>query len=204
MIIIGLCGSSGSGKGYVCKKFSRHGVGFIDTDLVYRENVLVNQNCIKELVESFGSGILENGSVDKKRLAAMVFEGDGAQERLSTLNRITHKYIKIETELLISQYEKEGFLAVLIDAPVLFESGFDKMCHVTVCVTAPYEEKLERIINRDGISREKAAARLKSQMSDRELKEKCTFALDNTNGADLEGQIVSMLNNLKNVNKLRR
>ena len=78
MIIIGLCGSSGSGKGYVCREFSSHGVAFIDTDRVYREAVLVNQDCVNELLKFFGSGILENGAVSKARLASMVFEGEGA------------------------------------------------------------------------------------------------------------------------------
>lgn len=193
MVIIGLCGSSGAGKGYVCEKFARYGVGFIDTDLVYRERVLVNPSCVNELVSSFGYGILENGYVSKKRLAAIVFEGEGFEKRLSTLNQITHKYIRIETDLLIAFHRENGFSAVLVDAPVLFESGFDKMCDVTVCVTAPYGEKLDRIMKRDGISREKAEARLCAQLSDDILREKCTYELDNTNGADLDGQILSIL-----------
>lgn len=197
MIIIGLCGSSGSGKGYVSKKFSQYGVGFIDTDLVYRERVLVNRDCINELVDSFGDGILENGLVSKKRLASIVFEGEGARARLDTLNRITHKYIKIETEALLASHLENGYSAVLVDAPVLFESGFDKMCHVTVCVTAPYEEKLARIMQRDIITEEKAEARLKSQLSDTELRERCTFEIDNKNGADLTIQILSILEKLK-------
>lgn len=196
MIIIGLCGSSGSGKGYVCNKFARFGVAFIDTDKVYRENVLVNQNCINELVEYFGVGILEDGKVSKRRLASIVFEGEGAQAKLAKLNSITHKYIKIETDSLLQGFERDGFFAVLIDAPVLFESGFDRMCDVTLCVTAPYEEKLARIMKRDRISKEKAVARLNSQLSDKELRKRCTYEIDNTDGCDLEGQIISVLKDL--------
>lgn len=197
MVIIGLCGSSGSGKGYVCERFFHHGVGFIDTDLVYRERVLVNRDCVDELVNSFGNGILENGCVNKKRLATMVFEGEDASARLQMLNQITHKYIKIETEALISFHREKGFPAVLVDAPVLFESGFDKMCHVTLCVTAPYEEKIARIVKRDGTTKEKAQARLQAQISDAELRKMCTFEIDNKNGSDLEAQIVSILEKLK-------
>ena len=68
-----------------------------------------------------------------------------------TVNTVITLRLRIETELMVSQFEKEGYLAVLIDAPVLFESGFDKMCDVTLCVTAPMEEKLARIMKRDGI-----------------------------------------------------
>jgi len=196
MLIIGLCGSSGSGKGYVSRLFAKHGVAFIDTDLVYRERVLSSKACVDELVCSFGSEILEKGLVSKKRLAKIVFEGEGASLRLKKLNEITHKYIKIETEALIAKYGCEGYGAVIVDAPVLFESGFDKMCHVTVCVTAPHEEKVQRITERDGITKEKALARLSAQLSDPELRKRCTYEIDNENGKDVEGQIVSILRDL--------
>jgi len=115
MLIIGLCGSSGSGKGYVSRLFAKHGVAFIDTDLVYRERVLSSKACVDELVCSFGSEILEKGLVSKKRLAKIVFEGEGASLRLKKLNEITHKYIKIETEALIAKYGCEGYGAVIVD-----------------------------------------------------------------------------------------
>ena len=196
MLIIGLCGSSGSGKGYVCRLFAKHGVAFIDTDLVYRENVLTSKACVDELVKNFGNGILENGLVSKKHLAKIVFEGEGSSSRLKRLNEITHKYIKIETERLITRYEGEGYGVTIIDAPVLFESGFDNLCHVTVCVTASHEDKLTRIMERDGITKEKAQARLSAQLSDPELRKRCTYEIDNQNGKDVEGQIVSILREL--------
>lgn len=196
MLIIGLCGSSGSGKGYVCRAFATHGVAYIDTDLVYRERVLSSSGCVGELTKEFGNEILENGAVSKPRLAKIVFEGEGASARLGRLNEITHKYIRIETDALVSKYKEEGYSAVLIDAPVLFESGFDKMCDVTVCVTATQEEKLERIMDRDGITKEKAQARLSAQLSDPELRKRCTYEIDNSHGSDVEGQIVSILKGL--------
>lgn len=196
MIIIGLCGTSGSGKGYACLKFAKRGVAYIDTDLVYRQEVLTDSCCVSELVEYFGCGILENGLVSKRLLASIVFESQDASAKLGKLNEITHKYIKIKTTEHMREYERKGCCAVLIDAPVLFESGFDSMCDVTICVTAPYEEKLERIVKRDGISKEKAQARLKAQLSDCELRKRCTYELDNTNGCDLEGQIDFILKDL--------
>ena len=196
MVIIGLCGNSGSGKGYVSSGFAKYGVAFIDTDLVYREEVLTDECCVAELCESFGYGILENGMVSKKRLAASVFEGEGASLRLSRLNEITHKYIKVKTDFYVGKYRDEGYSAVLIDAPVLFESGFDKMCDVTLCVTASLEEKLERIMKRDGITKEKAQARLDAQLPQDELVKRCTYSIDNSLGADVDGQIKAILKDL--------
>ena len=197
MKIIGLCGSSGAGKGYLCSLFARYGVGCIDTDRVYREICLASPACIKELTDYFGTDILTDGAVDKKKLAAVVFEGDNSEADLKALNRITHKYIKIETDRLVSEHEAKGYSGVLIDAPVLFESGFDAMCHATVCIVAPLEEKLNRIVKRDNISCEKALARLGSQLSDEELISRCTYAIDNSAGADLDSQIISVLKGLE-------
>ncbi len=196
MIIIGLCGTSGSGKGYVCAKFAKRGVAYIDTDLVYRQEVLTDGCCVNELIDFFGNGILENGAVSKKLLAAIVFESQNAESKLVKLNEITHKYIKIKTVGHMAEYEKQGYRAVLIDAPVLFESGFDSMCSATICVTAPYDSKLERIMKRDGISKEKAEARLGAQLSDCELRKRCTYEIDNTNGCDLDSQIDTILKDL--------
>ncbi len=194
MKIIGLSGSSGSGKGYVSLVFSKFGVPAIDTDRVYREvTTKKGTACLCELVSEFGEQILDtNGELDRKALASIVFEGDGSRARLEKLNKIAHKYIKIDTEKILSEYEKEGKLAVIIDAPVLFESGFDKMCDFTVCVVAPYELKLERIISRDKITKEKAEARLKNQLSDDELISLSTYQIDNSN-CEIETQIKNIL-----------
>lgn len=196
MIVVGLCGSSGSGKGYVGKKFEKYGVVSIDTDKVYRDICLLLPSCVNELTDYFGMGILKNGFVDRSALATIVFEGKNAKEDLKCLNEITHKYIKAETEKLIGMYAKEGYKAVLVDAPVLFESGFDKICHVTVCVTAPTDEKIERIIKRDEITEEKAIARISKQLSDENLKSRCTYTIDNSNGSNIDSQIISILKDL--------
>lgn len=197
MTVIGLCGSSGSGKGYACQIFSLRNVAYIDTDRVYREEVLSDPLCINELTGFFGNCILENGAVSKKRLATLVFEGKDSEKRLARLNEITHKYIKVKTLELISDFEKQGYAAVLVDAPVLFESGFDKICDVTVCVTAPIETKIERIMKRDSITREKAIARLSSQLDDRDLRARCTYEIDNSGTQDVTGQIISILKDLR-------
>lgn len=197
MLIIGVCGTSGSGKGYVCKKFEKHGVYHIDTDKVYRECSLKSAECQKELTDYFGNDIFDNGLLNSRVLAARVFEGEGKEQRLNMLNSITHKYIKIDTERIIDECRKGGYSAVLVDAPVLFESGFDGMCDATICITAPYEMKVERIMKRDGITREKAEARLKTQLSDNELRQRCTYEIDNTDGCDTDSQIISVLKGLK-------
>ena len=201
MIKIGVCGSSGSGKGYICKLFSTYGYKWIDTDKVYRDLATPKSECVKELKEYFGNTILNSdGSLNRKELSKCVFEGENAKENLDTLNKITHFHIRKETERIIMESEQNGYKGVLVDAPVLFESGFDKMCDATICVTAPTSLKLERIIKRDNISMEKALFRISSQLSDDELREKCTYEIDNSEGANIEEQIASIIASLNKNN----
>ena len=198
MIKIGICGSSGSGKGYVCKLFSTYGYKWIDTDRVYRDLATPRSQCVSELKEYFGESILNSdGSLNRRELSKCVFEGEGSKEKLKQLNKISHYHIRKETERIIKECEKNGYHGALIDAPVLFESGFDSLCDITVCVTAPSELKLERIMMRDGISLEKALARINSQLTDNELREKCDYEIDNSQGADVEKQILEILSKLK-------
>jgi dephospho-CoA kinase len=191
MKIIGLCGSSGSGKGYISMLFNKYGVLSIDTDRVYRETTTKKgSECLLELTKEFGNSILkEDGTLYRPALAEIVFSD---REKLNKLNEITHKHIKKDTQALLEMYEGEGARAVIIDAPVLFESGFDKMCDFTVCVTSPTERKIDRIMTRDQITREQALARLNSQKTDSELIELATYQIDNS-GKELTSQITSIL-----------
>ena len=200
MKVIGICGSSGSGKGYVCKLLEKYGLFHIDTDKLYREKTArAGSKCLEELVESIGNIILdENGELNKKELSKIVFEGEGCSQRLFLLNKITHKYILIDTQELIEEQRKKGARGVLIDAPVLFESGFNRICDVTLCVVAPSVEKVQRIIKRDGITMEKAISRLNAQISDEKLIHLCDMYIYNSNEADLKVQIDKIIDKLIN------
>ena len=121
MIKIGICGSSGSGKGYVCKLFSTYGYKWIDTDRVYRDLATPKSECVKELKEYFGTSILNpDGSLNRKELSKSVFEGENSKERLNQLNKITHFYIQRETERIIKvKVEKSRGTNSL--RPIMFE-----------------------------------------------------------------------------------
>lgn len=199
MIVIGLCGTSGSGKGYICNKFKKHGIEYIDTDKVYATKIVaVGSACLNELRMFFGKDILnDDGSLNKQRLSTKVFEGANASQHLKVLNTITHKYIKTDVENTLEQNRQNGVWATLVDAPVLFESGFDSMCDVTLCITAPQELKIERIIKRDKISRTKALARIQSQLTDERLRELCTYEIINDDKTELDEQISKIVEELR-------
>lgn len=198
MLIIGLCGGTGSGKGYVCKLLEKHNIACIDTDRLYREvTVKRGKPCLSELSKEFGSVILDaSGELDRASLASIVFSSGNTKR----LNEITHKYIKQDTLALIDKYKKEQKKAVVIDAPVLFESGFDKLCDYTICVIASYESRLKRILARDNITEEKAKKRMDSQLKNEELIALCDFQIENEGKSDLDGQIIQILDKLNLLN----
>ena len=194
MIKIGLCGSSGAGKGHVSSIFKKHDVEYIDTDNTYMKIATPHSPCLNEICTFFGDEILNpDGTLNKTSLAKRVFEGENSSQRLKLLNRITHKYIRHDVERTMAELEKKGCPAVIIDAPVLFESGFDELCDVTVCVTAPTELKIQRIIKRDKISEKKAIARIESQLPDERLRELCDYEIKNDGKSDLKEQVSTVL-----------
>ena len=184
-IVIGLCGRSGAGKSYVSKLFASEGIPSVDTDAVYREMTSSPSDgklsdCMKELVAEFGDGILsEDMSLNRRALADAVFSDNG-KAMLSKLNEITHRHILSETDKRLAVFCEEGYTAAIVDAPLLFESGYDKKCDYIMVATAPEDVLVERIISRDGVEREHAEKRLKAQLSESEIVSRADFVI-NTN-----------------------
>ena len=180
MKVIGLCGGSGSGKGSVCEIFSELSVPSIDTDLVYREMTSADSPCIRELRREFGDGIVNSdGSLNRGMLRALVFSSADSETNRHKLNTITHRFILHETRRIISEQAKRGAPAIIVDAPLLYESGFDRECDVTVCVIADENIRVSRIVARDGISEDDARKRIAGQISNEELIRRADFVIDN-------------------------
>ena len=193
--IIGITGRSGAGKGVACEIFRKHGIPAIDTDAVYHEILSAKGACTDELSATFGSEILDqNGLVERKKLAARVFGQENTPSLLHSLNGITHKYIMAKTRDIVQVHRQNGVRAVLIDAPQLFEAGVEKECDLTLGVIAPDALCVERIMARDGISRENAEKRLAAQHDNSYFRRHCTAVVENSaSKADLEAQICQFL-----------
>ncbi len=199
MLTIGLCGGSGSGKGFVSAEFKKYGIPSIDTDALYRQMTTKNGICTSELARAFGEEILSpDGSVDRVKLSKLVFCGENSSENKRILEKITHKAILDEVRRILSCYASSPDRppAVLVDAPLLFESGFDKECQLTVCVICDTDTRLRRIISRDGITKERAMARILAQISDDKLSSMCDFTIVNDGIADTCEQVKVIVNNI--------
>lgn len=194
MKVIGITGPIGSGKSYVGDIFEEYGFARIDTDKVYHGLISKYTDTVKELKNEFGKEIVrDDGSVDRKKLGEIVFSD---KEKLLRLNKITHKYVHIETTRLIEEYRAKSYRAVIVEVPLMFESGFDKMCDEVVCVVADDDVRTERIVKRNGISEKDAKNRIKNQKDNNFYIEKSTIVVYNNGKEDIRAQIEALINKM--------
>ena len=146
MKIIGITGGSGSGKTTLLRAVEKRGGLCIDCDALYHRLLQTDAGLLRALAERFPAAFL-GGGLNCKALGELVFSDSVA---LQELNRITHQAVCREVERLLASSDAE---LAAIDAIALFESGLCSLCDLTVAVTAPEEVRIERLVGRDGISR---------------------------------------------------
>ena len=179
--VYGLTGQTGSGKGYIGRILSESGTAVIDTDALARQAVR-SPEVIRKLKAEFGEDIFSGEVLNRAELARRAFSDD---ERTKALNAITHPEITRLTLEAIHEAEKAGAKAAAIDAPVLFESPLTALCDKIICVTAPEDIRLSRIIERDGITREDALLRLRAQRDAEYYKSKSDIVIVNDGNTDV-------------------
>ncbi len=174
-MILGITGGSGCGKTTLLKCIGEQGGVVLDCDAIYHR--LLREPGLPERIGAAFPGAMEQGGLDRRKLADLVFHDP---EALETLNRLTHGAVR---EAVLQRLAEKPPLAA-IDAIALFESGLAELCDVTVAVTAPVEVRVRRLMARDGISRERALARIRAQHEDEWFRSRCTHALENTGSLD--------------------
>lgn len=170
-MIIGITGGTGCGKTALLNVVRDLGGLVLDCDAIYHELLQTDKQLLKDIETRF-PGTVENGQLQRKKLGSIVFNDPAA---LKDLNEITHGAVKAE---VIRRLAVSPKLAA-IDAIGLFESGLDKLCKLTVAVTAPREVRVARLMARDQISREYAEARIDAQPAPEEFIRRCDRHLEN-------------------------
>ncbi|SCU96740.1 LAFA_0G07844g1_1 [Lachancea sp. 'fantastica'] len=201
MLVIGLTGGIACGKSTVSERLEKsYHIPIIDADKVAREIVEPNRDAYKRVVRYFGDKvpdlILEDGSLNRPALGKHVFAN---HSDLKVLNGITHPAVRFEIlkQILLS-YVKGKKMCVL-DVPLLFESGLDKFCGVTVTVVCKQDTQIERIRSRaPQISEEEAKNRIKAQMTQEERTRRSDYILENDSSPEfLFGQVQSLIGKIK-------
>ena len=188
-MIIGITGGTGCGKTTLLDMIRDQGGLVLDCDAIYHELLKTDKAMLTAIADRF-PGTVTDGTLDRKKLGAIVFSD---AEALQDLNRITHAAVKQE---VLRQLESAPDLAA-IDAIGLFEGGLAEMCHVTVAVTAPVEDRVKRLMQRDGISEEYARSRIAAQHNDDWFRNRCSHILENS--SDFQSYKIKCLDFLRNL-----
>ena len=174
-MIIGITGSLGSGKTTVAKMFGRLGAYAIDADKIYHSLIKPRGECYKTIVRHFGRDILgKSGRIDRKKLSRVVFKD---KSRLKFLNDITHPEIIKEIKRIIKSKKEK---VVIIDAPLLIESGFYKEVDKIILVANEKKEQIKRAREARGISAREALKRIRMQMPFNKKLAFADFIIDNS------------------------
>ena len=173
-MIIGITGSIACGKSLVSNYLQEKGYTIIDADKI-GHMALENDEVKKQLVNKFGKSILKDNEVNRVTLGKLVFEN---KENLKELNNIIHPQIRKNISEQIQVHKNEKL--VFVDVPLLFEAKFDDLVEKIVVVSLDEKIQLERLMNRNSLSKEEAVQRIKSQIPVREKEKLGDYVVDNS------------------------
>ena len=176
MIVLGLTGSIGMGKSTTAKMFADEGVPVHDSDAAVHR---LYAGAAAPLIEARFPGVVVDGVVDRGRLAQAVL---GDREALKALEAIVHPLVRRDADEFVAQNRARGTALVVLDIPLLFETGGADRVDKIVVVTAPAEEQRARVLRRPGMSEEKFAAILARQTPDAEKRRRADFIVDTGGG----------------------
>ena len=170
-MILGITGGTGCGKTTLLELIAEQGGTVLDCDAIYHRLLQTDHTLLTAIGNRF-PGTVTDGGLDRKKLGSIVFSDPAA---LQALNGLTHSAVKQEVLRLLTPTPK----LAAIDAIGLFESGLDKLCKLTVAVTAPEQQRVQRLMARDGIDESYALARIRAQRSQEEFSALCDVCLVN-------------------------
>jgi dephospho-CoA kinase len=196
MIVVGLTGGIASGKSTVARIFQQAGAVVIDADRIAREVVAPGLPAWQEIRAAFGPDVLQpDGKIDREALARIVFASQNQRRRLE---RIIHPRVGTEMAAQLARAERQDPAAVvLLDIPLLFETGRTDGLAEIIVVYVPDTLQCERLMHRDRLSEADARARMDAQIAIDEKVKKATIVIDNSGSlADTEKQTLAVFQRL--------
>ncbi|MBE3562905.1 MAG: dephospho-CoA kinase [Hydrogenibacillus schlegelii] len=181
-MIVGLTGGIASGKSTAARLFAERGAAVVDADRLAREAVEPGTTALTAIVRRFGAGVLRpDGRLDRAALGRIVFR-DAAARR--DLEAIVHPEVRRRMQASIERFRAAGAPVIVLEVPLLFETGLDRAVDLTVVVYVDEAEQLRRLMARDGLDREEAEARLRAQLPMEEKRARADVVLVNRGGVE--------------------
>lgn len=180
MIILGLTGSIGMGKSETTKAFAREGVPTFDSDAeVHR--LFIQDADLKEAIRAQFPAAVKNNKIDRGVLGKEVF---GSKDKIAKLEAIVHPMVQAAQQKFLKEQASKNSPLVVIDIPLLFETGGDKRVDKTLVVSAPKEVQQERVLAREGMSVERFEKIINQQMPDEEKQKKADYVIKTDSGIE--------------------
>lgn len=177
MLTIGLTGGISSGKSTITSWFLEKGIIVLDADQIVRQLQKPGSQLLYDLAHEFGpSVILENGELARDVLGSIIFHDEAAKQKL---NAMIHPLVKQKLVEGIEQAKARGEQLVVLDVPLLFESGVESLVDRTLVVYVPREIQVKRLMKRDQIDESYALAKINSQMSLEKKRDLADYVLNN-------------------------
>ncbi len=177
MLRVGLTGNVGAGKSTAVSLFASWGASVVDTDMLAREVVAPGRPALAAIREVWGDDVIAgSGGLDRAAMRHIIFSDSEARERLEA---ILHPAIRARGRELFAEAEARGDRIVIGVVPLLYETGMEEEYDVVLLIDAPLEQRIERLVNKRGLSPEEARAIAAAQMPAEEKRARADFIIDN-------------------------
>ena len=198
MMIVGLTGSIGMGKSATAKMFAELGVPVFDADATVHTLQVKNGPAIPAIEAAF-PGVIKDGELDRDALGKIIFADPEAKKHLEA---IIHPMVGEARQAFFAKAEKDGDSFVVLDVPLLFETGGNKACDKVVVVSAPADVQRDRVLARPGMSEEKFENILSRQTQDADKRAGADYIIDTDKGLDhARAEVARIVKELKDMAK---
>ena len=195
MKIIGLTGGIGSGKSSVLEIFKKIGISTYNADESAKKLISSDKKIIYSIKQLFGEDIYDENELNSKLVSKIVFND---KEKLKSLNSIIHPEIAKDFDNFCLEHRNESY--VVKEAAIIFETKTENLFHKIIYIKAPKEIRIDRVMQRDNLSRDDVLNRIKNQINETSIIDKCDFIIDNINYNKLEEKVLEIHNALINLN----
>jgi dephospho-CoA kinase len=194
MKIIGLTGGIGSGKSSVLEIFKKIGISTYNADESAKELISSDKKIIYSIKQLFGDDIYNKNELNSKLVSEIVFND---KEKLKSLNSIIHPAVAIDFDNFCSKHRDESY--IVKEAAIIFETKTENLFDKIIYVKAPKEIRIDRVMQRDKLSRDDVLNRIKNQINESSIIDKSDFVIDNINFTELEKKVLRIHDTLMNL-----